>query len=157
MITNDKLKHNSQLIVELAESALHNLRTDEIHRYKHNMGEAHFRDQFRTVRLHLPRRSGHTTAALQLVVNHPGSLLFVERETAKMDALRMLREYTDNSDVIEQAGTCIVPIYNPNRILALRPQPHRDFIVFDQTNEFKQESVEAIIRTLNAEIVVILQ
>jgi len=131
MIVDDTAaKVNSQLIVDLCMQALENLKAPQIVSMKRNMPRRAFREDFGTVRIFLPRRSGHSTAALQLLCEHPDALLFVTKHSRKDDMQNMIRDYTSNQALRDRINNAIVPL-SPNALTNLKPVEYRSFVIFD--------------------------
>lgn len=82
----------SEIIVELVERALHKFETQKVRDFKRSMSPEHFRHEFGTVKIKLPRRNGHTMAAVHLLTTYPGSILFVPNGA---DRRRIINEHRD--------------------------------------------------------------
>lgn len=153
IVTDPKyLKRNSEIVVDLAKQAMVNLS----HYSNQNYEPAHFVEEFRTVRLHLPRQSGHTTAALQLMYEYPDSLLFVPDSSTREYTRSMLRNYTDDHAVrtrIDQ--NTFIP--RSTILRNLRPVVNRPFLILDGASRMTTETKNEIIADFHAKIIVELQ
>jgi len=67
---------NVHLITQLVINAYHRL--SSVDQYKKQMAALQFRKEFGTVKISLPRGTGHTTAAYQLLERFKDSILIVE-------------------------------------------------------------------------------
>lgn len=157
ILDKNELTINSEMIVYLAEQALHNLDKPVVRRFKQDSPYNTFRHQFGTVKIRLPRRSGHSTAALQLLYKHPGSLLFVHNMERKYALEKLILEYTSNEETIEYVKNSIVVPFK-NALLRIRPVKDRPFLILDQSNEFPDEVREGALENFrDTGIVVELQ
>jgi len=148
---------NSQLLVDMCTQSLKNLKAPNVISLQRNMPHQMFREEFGTVRIMMPRRSGHTTAALQLIVEYPDSLLFV-RQTSHKDSLRhLIREYTSNVAVRRRVDESVIAL-SDSALKDIRPIDTRPFVIFDQRSLFRNNQVaECIAAFQSAQIVVELQ
>lgn len=73
----DEKQRISDNIVSILESVLtvHNSFEDQLPTIKRMYGEKMFRESCQTITLSLPRRSGHTTAAIEILHRYPHALL----------------------------------------------------------------------------------
>jgi len=147
------IKRNSELIVQLAEQALENLSTPQLKHERKHMDDHGFRKEFGTVKISLPRQSGHTTAALQLLNDHPTSLCFVLRQEYKNEMLNLLYEYTSNPETHERIKSSIV-VLTEGALLHVRPVEDRPFIIFDQTSMIRQDIYEHIKEAFVAGVII---
>ena len=147
-----KAQVDSQLIVTLAKQALSNIAIYEP--YWHT--SERFREEFGTVCISMPRQSGHSTAALQLLYEYPTSLLYVPNSSARDYIIRQLAEYTQDEEVHRrvQKATSVIS----SRALAeIQNIGERPFIIFDQFNRMQTKVIDAVVSTSNAKIIVKLQ
>jgi len=156
ILDEDRITVNSQLIVALAKQALANTTRLTVKSWHKSMPREVYREEFGVVKISMPRRSGHTTAALQLLVEHPGSLVFVMQIRTKDDMLRMLRQYTTDIEVNDRVKDSIVPITD-NALKNVNPLEYRPFIIFDRATSIREDVFDEIKNSYNAGIVVELQ
>jgi len=156
IVDEDRITINSQLIVSLAKQALTNTERLSVKSWYGKMPREVYREEFGVVKISMPRQSGHTTAALQLLVEHPGSLAFIMQRRTKDDMLRMLGRYTTDWEVINRVERSIVPI-SDNALKNVKPLEYRPFIIFDQATSIREDVFEEIKNSYNAGIVVELQ
>jgi len=100
----------------------------------------------------MPRQSGHTTAALQLMYEYPDSLLFVHSQSAKHHIRCLRKEYIDNPEVhrrIEE--NTMVPSHQA--FSRIRPAWTRPFVIVDQASAMREEQMNQILESLQASIV----
>lgn len=147
-----KVQADSQLIVTLAKQALNNIAIYEP--YWHSSDR--FREEFGTVAISMPRQSGHSTAALQLMYEYPTSLLFVPSTSARDYIIRQLAEYTQDEDVHQrlQQATSVV---SSRSLAEIQNIGERPFIIFDQYQRMQTKVIEAVVNSSNAKIIVKLQ
>ena len=153
VLTDPKqVRVNSELIVTLAKQALNNIAIYEP--YWHT--SERFREEFGTVTIAMPRQSGHSIAALQLLYEYPTSLLYVPNSSARDYIIRQLAEYTHDEEVHRrvQKATSVIS----SRALAeVQNIDERPFIIFDQYHRMQTKIIDAVVSTSNAKIIVKLQ
>jgi len=109
-------------IIEIVESTLDTMEhNDYIHNQRRTMPEDHFRYEFGTVRISLPRGVGHTPAAVELLGNHPNSLIIVPR---MLDKEYIIKEYSMGSDDVR--------IFLLDRILVADESIMKSFILHNK-------------------------
>lgn len=154
IVTTDEYKasSSSEIIVTLAKHALDNLKWNR----RHNLGPTNFREEFGTVKIALPRQSGHSTAALQLMYEYPDSLLFVPNHPARDYSRQLLGQYTDDHEVHERiCKNIIVPQHAS--VIQLPVRLNRPFIIFDEAAAMQPEMIHRVLNSLNASIILELQ
>ena len=158
IVTKDQASINSTLIVSLAKQALNNLPYYEKHRRQFfgSTGEDLFRQEYGTVKIGLPRQSGHSTAALQLMYEYPGSLLFVHDHSARDYMRNHLRQYTDDPDT--RARINMDTLIPDQRLITQVPhQASRAFIILDQVSMMSPPAIAIIKEAFAADIILELQ
>jgi len=136
---------------------LHNIDAPHTKSFKDHYTNDTFRHEFGTVKISLPRRSGHTTAALQLLYEYSDSLLFVRKGSVKYNIENMARKLISDQVVLRDLVSRII-IPSENILKNIRPVHDRSFIIFDQADLFQQGYLEKIKMSLwSAKIVVELQ
>jgi len=156
IVDEDRITVNSQLIVSLANQALDNTTRLSITNWYKKMPSDHYRKEFGTVKISMPRRSGHTTAALQLLVEHPDSICFVSKHDQKLGMTRMLHDYTSDRKIINRVCNAIITV-NDNSLKQIKVVKSRPFVIFDQTDMIREDVFEYLKEGYNAKIVVELQ
>lgn len=141
---------DSELIVTLAKQALNNL--PYVQHYCDTNDEAKFRREFGTVKIAMPRQSGHSTAALQLMYEYPDSLLFVPSGGTKHHIRCLRNEYIIDPDVhrrIEQ--NTMVP--SDQAFARIQQAWSRPFVIVDQASMMRKECMDHIVGSLQASII----
>lgn len=134
---------NSQLIVDLAKQALTNVRSADIKELKDSYPHCAFRDRFGRVKISLPRGSGHTTAALQLLYEFSDALLFVSKSSRKAHCQHLLHEYVADAAVRKRIEDAILYTTGTD-LISIRPIEDRSFIIIDQAYEFTRDTINLI-------------
>ena len=152
ILDTDKPDIDSQLIVTLAKQALNNVTCFEKFDL-HGISSPGFREEFCTVRIGLPRQSGHSTAALQLMYEYPDSLLFLHSGNARAYARQMLSKYTDDTDVQQRIEANMIVAGAGIPLHEIRPVNDRPFIILDQVSLMKLAWVAAIKGSITSKII----
>lgn len=112
------------LIVQMVERMLLNQELQWTKDHQANMPKEHFRHEFQTVKIRLPRRAGHTTAAWQLYHTYPSILVYPKHEML-MSAVSDWNSVQQDSELYKAIRTgdfatslCHIP--NPS-------SPHKTF------------------------------
>lgn len=157
IIVDDEATVNSQIIVTLAKQALKNLNAPSIRNLKQNCPGDDFRLEFGTVKISLPRRSGHTTAALQLLFEHPGSLIFVYTTAMKINMQDMITEYMSDLDIRKRVADNIIVATSDLALKNIKPLlgGKRPFIIFDQTAMFREDVFNGIKNMFSGALVIV--
>lgn len=98
------MRYNTENIINMVSTAFDNLSSELLIDNMKYLSDIEFFNEFRILKLKLPRRSGHTTAALQLLGNYPKSILIPAFNTHishtlqiehrnKIIPLRVINEY----------------------------------------------------------------
>ncbi len=152
MITDkNRLQIDSELIVALAKQALHNLP-----HYDNYNSIDNFRTEFGIVKIGLPRQSGHTTAALQLVYAYPNSLLFVPNESSRLCTKNLLQQFTDDHQVNNTINAA-THVLCSRTILNIKPCHGREFLIFDGVSRMPRADIQRTTEEFNATIILELQ
>ena len=104
-----ELKYSSDLVMDIVDNALNNLKTEELQKFENHYPSEHFFDQFRHIKINLPRRSGHTNAAIGLITKYTNSVLFVPNY---VDKKYIVREAMDNIKVPEYIESQVYKFYD---------------------------------------------
>jgi len=102
---NNGMEYCTDSIVAIVEAALHNLETEHVKNVERNMSPDQFFEEFRHVRIKLPRRMGHSTAAIKLLLRNHDSLMVTAQENMKCHTMS---DFFGNVMVNEDDG----PVYN---------------------------------------------
>jgi len=87
------MEYCTDSIVAIVEAALHNLETEHVKNVERNMSPDQFFEEFRHVRIKLPRRMGHSTAAIKLLLRHNNSLMVTPTEALKRHVMMNFFSY----------------------------------------------------------------
>jgi hypothetical protein len=134
---------SSETIVNIAKIALGNL--SHFEHYRGGIDHTKFSEEFSLVKIHLPRQSGHSTAALQLLYEYPRSLCVVPNHQSKENMMRMLQEYTQDTMVLRRVeeSICIV-MPNPYKDAYVQRRPPeictREFLIFEQSKDLTENA-----------------
>ena len=150
MIPTDpnQLEHSSELIATLAKHALNNLKIQQ--RYWGNSNR--YREEFGTIKISMPRQSGHSTAALQLLYEYPDSLLFVHSGSARDFMRKQIRALTDDIEVHNRMDDHIKMPYR-DELVNIKPVHDRAFIIFDEVLSHHAEAVKEAKVCVDAKII----
>lgn len=150
MITaKNQIQIDSELIVTLAKQALNNL--PHVQHYCDQNDERQFRKEFGTVKIAMPRQSGHSTAALQLMYEYPDALCFVHSGSAKQYIRHLMKDYISDQDVIRRI-TANIMVPDQRRMLDIRPVWTRSFVIMDQCSMISNEMQDYIRESLQRSI-----
>jgi len=160
VVTDWRRRINSEPIVSFAKQALYNL--PYYMGWYETIGKEKFYHEFREIKIKLPRRSGHSTAALQLLYEYPDALCFV-RGFAVRDMFRsLLRENTSDGETLQRIDkqVKVIDFTEPLDNLMVRRimsnvthnEKRRSFIIFDQASELEIRTKETIIDNFPSEI-----
>jgi hypothetical protein len=141
---------DSEIIVTLAKQALHNVKW-----YTHHYQAYDFYGcikEFATVKISLPRYSGSTTAALQLMYEYPDSLCFVPSGMSKDYMHQLLATYTDDIAVSDRIKKNTL-IMGHDSLVQIKPMD-RTFIIIDQASYVREEELHRIHNAVSAKIIV---
>jgi hypothetical protein len=155
VIPENKINFSSELIVQLARNAFDNA-PELAHWKKQLINEGQFRDEFQTVKITLPRQAGHTIAALQLMYEYPGSLLFVPNGSARLDAIAQIKHLSENREIIKEVeNNTLVPSHSG--LIQIKARLARPFVIFDQSSAMSSNTKLMIKDTFNAQVFLELQ
>lgn len=145
---------DSEIIVTLAKQALHNLpfRKKYFDAYHYN----EFQREFATVRIGLPRQSGHSTAALQLLYEYPDSLIFLPGGTSRDYMRSQLKQWVDDLFVFNRMVKNIKVLHQA-ALEDIKPVSDRPFIIFDEMSSHRAQGINEVKASLNAKIILELQ
>jgi len=138
--------------VSLAKQALHNLPHFQESQSHFGLNDIEFRREFGTVKIAMPRQSGHSTAALQLMYEYPDAICFVPNGSVRNFTCRLLRDYTDDKEVLNRIDANIM-VPGESTMARIRPQWERSFIIIDQALQMRKESTDLIVASLQASII----
>lgn len=155
ILDQNKPNIDSQLIVTLAKQALNNLHIFQQGKFGYGQYRD-FADEFCTVKISLPRQSGHSTAALQLMYEYPGSLLFVPSGIVAGNMRHLLNAYTDDAEVLVRIDANIM-VPGSTALDKIRPVTDRPFIILDQVSIMREDWIKAIKGSLQSKIILELQ
>lgn len=111
-----------------------------------------FREEFGTVNIAMPRQSGHSTAALQLMYEYPDSVLFVPNGSSLECMRGLLRNYTDDTDIQRRINkNTMVP--SGQAMANLKPVWARSFVIIDQATRMNSDAIHHVVTSLQASIV----
>jgi len=143
---------DSQIIVTLAKQALNNLPYYQTTQGHFGLSENAFNKEFGTVKIAMPRQSGHSTAALQLMYEYPDALCFVHSGSSANYMRMLLKDYTVESEVLRRIKKNII-VPSPPAINRIKPGGKRSFVILDQTSRIPKEMHDMVISSLRASIV----
>lgn len=155
----DPLSKSTPLIVQMCEQALANVNSARVQNWKSNMYDRYdFEREFSTVKLMLPRQQGHTTAAMQLVANHPGSMMFVMQHDMKRDIEYKFRELIYDPIKAQLACDSVLTLQEiKNNKFSIRRGCYHPFMIFDGVSRMNKAYITEAKTLVNADIYVELQ
>ena len=151
IVTSETHQIDSQLIVTLAKQALNNLPYYERSQKMFGMNSIEFRKEFKTVKIGMPRQSGHSTAALQLLFEYPDAVCFVPSGSSCQYMNTLLKNYTDDETIRRRINKNIM-VPNGKAMKNLKLQK-RSFIILDKSPAMSAEAIERIVSVMPASIV----
>ena len=152
IIDHDEIERDSQLIVDMVNIAYRNVSNGVYDKFA---GGNHI-EEFCTVKVWLPRSSGHTTAALQLMVEHEDAVLVVPRANMKDLCKRTLYELIPS----EFVPAVTRRIYTADVLEALIPIPSpASILIFDNSTFMRKadETADEACQKFRPSLVVKLQ
>lgn len=155
----DPLSKSTPLIVQMCELALANVKSARVQEWKATYYTSDdFEREFSTVKVALPRQQGHTTAAMELVAKHPGSIMFVLQHDMKRDIEYKFREYIFDTEKSQRACGSVLTLQaiKDNRNHMLRKN-YRPFLIFDGVSRMNTAYITEAKTLFPADVYVELQ
>ena len=144
---------NSQLIVSLAKQAQKNLKY--YRKIFANYTSSEFRKEFGTVQISMPRHSGHSTAALQIMFEYPDPLLFVSDSSSRDCSRSALADYTTDAEVRNRiTRNTLIP--TSHNMIQIKSVQNRAFIIIDDARR-QPDTIKSISESFTADIILLLQ
>lgn len=137
---------NVMVITDLVRLALEELNDPDswTHQSKEMLSPYLYRKEAKTVRVHMPRRAGSSTAALALYDQYRNSLLVycTHRERDYQLHQRSWSQFADDKDVVVLPDTLASPTWKHLGMLSRGRQ--FDVVIFDGISRMKEEYVDEL-------------
>ena len=137
-----------------------NVRSAHVQKYRDYCSPYDFELEHGTVKIHLPRQQGHTTAAMELIAKYPGSIMFVPRHNIKQDIENKFKEYIIDPNDAQKACKSVLTLdaIKDDRLLYLMRQgAPRPFTIFDGVSRMNEALITEAKFKFGADIFVELQ
>jgi len=103
MITIDRsINYHTPLIIEMVENTMHNAKEFQKQKIFRSLSKLTFKEELCTLKISLPRRAGHTTAALALLNRYPDSYLTILSSSRKNSCLEQFSEFISDIDDVKE-------------------------------------------------------
>jgi len=149
---------STDLIVQICEQARRYVTSPEIKSQREHFAPDDFMYHYGTVKMELPRRQGHTTAALQLVARYPGSILIVPQYEIMKNVQTQFKKYILDQAEIDRACKSVITIAGiRNKATFSMRNNERPFLIFDGAARMKERYIREAKKLMQADVFVELQ
>jgi len=127
-----QIAYSSQLIVDAINNAKTNVPRFQSEICK--MTLIQFQENYSTIKMSLQRQTGHTIAALQVLIGDKSGIIIVPGILRKKMMITMMLDLIDDQNSIEDITSRIFDIGQPNRILKYINRYGASVVIFDNVN-----------------------